>query len=125
VRGYSPALQVLRLAVNAIAPWLGTVHLPPPGRALESVFLSHLAADDDDPALMVGLVAAGLRLAAGRGASALVFGLAENHPALPSVAAAFAGRRYTSIVYAVHWEDGAEAVERLDGRIPHLEVAIL
>jgi hypothetical protein len=125
VRDYAPALRLLRPVVNAAAPWLGTVHLPPPGRALQSVFLSHLAADGDDPALMRGMVAAGLRLAARRGASAIVLGLAADHPALRTVETAFPGRRYTSIVYVVYWEDGAEAVERLDGRVPQPEVAIL
>lgn len=125
VRGYAPALRLLRPVVNAAGPWLGTVHLPPPGRVLESVYLSHVAADGDDPVLVTALVAAGLRRAARRGARALVLGLAEDHPALGMVARAFPGRRYASVVYVVSWEDGAEAVARLDGRRIHLEAAIL
>jgi hypothetical protein len=29
------------------------------------------------------------------------------------------------MIYVVYWEDGAAAVNQLDGRIPHPEVAIL
>lgn len=125
VRGYAPALRLLRPVVNAAGPWLGTVHLPPAGRTLEAVFLSHVAADGDDPGMLRALVAAGLRRAARRGARVLVMALAADHPALGDLARAFPGRRYTSIVYAVHWEDGADAVARLDGRRIHLEAAIL
>jgi hypothetical protein len=32
---------------------------------------------------------------------------------------------YRSILYLVHWEDGADAVELLDRRVPHVEVATL
>ena len=30
-----------------------------------------------------------------------------------------------SVLYAVHWDDGASAVAALDGRMPHVEVALL
>lgn len=125
VRGYAPALRLLRPVVNVAGPWLGTVHLPPAGGMLESVFLSHLAVDDDDPELVRALVATGLRRAARRGARALVLALADDHPALGALTRAFPGRRYGSIVYTVQWEDGADAVARLDGRRIHLEAAIL
>jgi hypothetical protein len=37
----------------------------------------------------------------------------------------FRHRRTVSTLYAVHWEDGADAVARLDGRVAHCEVALL
>jgi hypothetical protein len=37
----------------------------------------------------------------------------------------FGARRFVSLLYAVHWEDGRRSVDALDGRIPHLEVALL
>jgi hypothetical protein len=121
VRGYEPGLARWRLAINLFAPLLGAPRLPQPGEELRFAYLSHVAIDDDDPRVLRALVDAARDVPA---LDYLVLGLAERHPLL----AAFAGmrvRRYVSQLYLVSWEDGHAAIEALDGRPPHVEVATL
>ena len=125
VRRYGPRTRLLRPLLNAAAPLLGIPALPRCGEPLRSAFASHAAADADAGDALVALVAAALGSAAARGLDSLAIGFAERDPLGRAVAAAFPCRRYASILYTVHWEDGAEAVARLGGRIPHPEVAIL
>ena len=125
VRGYDARLALLRPLVNAARPLLGGPRLPRAGQALRHAFLSHLAVDGDDPDVARALLAAALADAgARRGLDTLALGFAEFDPLL-AAAAALPHRRYASVLYAVHWPDGAAAVDALDGRTPHLETAIL
>lgn len=125
VRGYGPALRLVRPFLNAAPGWWGGVPLPAVGEPMRAAFLSHVAIDEDDPALMAAIVAQALEQAAARGLSHLVTGFSERHPLAAALAKAFPARRYKSILYVVHWDDGTAAVEALDGRVPHPEVAIL
>lgn len=125
VRSYETRLRLLRPVINAAGPWIGVPRLPSPGAELRSAFLSHIAVEGDDPRILHALLGDALRGAAHLDVDCLVLGFAEGHPLLPPLTRFIRGRRYRSLVYAVHWEDGAEAVRRLDGRVPHLEVAIL
>ena len=125
IRGYEPRLRLLRPVINAAGPWIGAPRLPSPGSELRSAFLSHVAVEDDDPEAFLALLGDALREAADTDLDCLVTGFAEGHPLLPAVTGFLRGRRYRSLLYAVYWEDGAAAVRNLDGRVPHLEVAIL
>lgn len=125
VRGFTPALALLRPFLNVAGALLGAPRLPSPGSTLRAAFLSHLALYDDDPETAVALVAAASSRASERGIDFLHLGLAARQPLLPTIERAFPHRRYVSLVYVVHWEDGARAVDALDGRVPHLEVAVL
>ena len=122
VRGYGRRLGLLRPALNRLAPLLGTPRLPAAGERLPHAYLSHVAVDGDDPRVFAALLAAARRAAAGRFLY-LVAGFAERHPFVAAVGRR--ARRFRSILYAVCWEDGRAAVAALDGRIPHLEVALL
>jgi hypothetical protein len=125
VRSYEPRLRLLRPVINAAGPWIGVPRLPSPGAELRSAFLSHIAVEEEDPRILLALLGDALRRAAHLDVDCLVLGFAEGHPLLPVLSRFVRGRRYRSLLYAVHWEDGAEAVRSLDGRVPHLEVAIL
>lgn len=125
VKGYGARLRLARPAVNAVGPWFGMPKLPAPGGVLHSVFLSHVAVDDDDPEVLVSLVAGAMAACRASDIACLVMGFAEQDPLLRAVTDAFTCQRYASLIYLVHWEDGAGAVAALDGRIPHPEVAIL
>jgi hypothetical protein len=121
VRGYDRWLGLLRPLVNLVrAP-----RLPRPGGALDGAFVSHVAVDGDDASVLLELLTAVYDDAAGGGFDHLIVGFAERNPLLPAVKRAYTHREYTSIVYAVHWEDGAESVRQLDGRVAHLETATL
>jgi hypothetical protein len=104
---------------------LRTPRLPDVGRPLRAAFLSHLALEEDEPEVAVALVAGAMRLAREKALDYLHLGLAARHPLLPPIERAFPHRRLDSGIYLVHWEDGAAAAGALDGRVPHLEAALL
>jgi ribosomal protein S18 acetylase RimI-like enzyme len=122
VRGYAPRLARRRPWINLVSPLLGTPRLPAPGEILPHAYLSHVAVDGDDPGLFQALVEEAYAEARARGLVYLVTGFASRHPWLPWLAKRFRPREYASALYTVHWEDGGEA---LDGRMPHVEVALL
>ncbi len=108
--------------------------LPAVGDPLDSVFLSHMAVDGDDPNVLGCLIEVARRKARSQGASCLVMGLAARNPMLVSVRQMFRHRAYESVLYLVDWRSvgGAETtcdtqnpLSSLDGRVPHVEVAVL
>lgn len=122
VRGYAPRLARWRPWLNRLPSLLGTPRLPEPGQILPHAYLSHGAVDEDDPEIFQALVEAAYAEARARGLVYVVIGLAARHPWLPWLKKRFRSREYASTLYTVHWEEGGEA---LDGRIPHVEVALL
>jgi hypothetical protein len=125
VRGYSPRLAWARPVSNLLSPLTGFPRLPAVGGSVSFAYLSHLAVDDDDPAVFTALLQAARHAAAHRGLDHLCIGLGTAHPLASVAQARFGVREYRSRAYVVHWDDGAEAVRALDGRPIHLEVAIL
>jgi hypothetical protein len=124
VRGYGGPLGRWRRAINLLAPFTGWPRLPEVGRELRQAYLSAVAVDDDDPALFATLLARTLHVAATRGCDYLIAGFAADHPLL-DVARRFRHRAVRSTLYCVHWPDGQRAVDALDSRIIHVEVATL
>lgn len=124
VRGYAPRLGRWRPWINRISGFLGMPHLPEPGEPLPHAYLSHLAVDDDDPGVFRALVETAHAEACARRYAYVVIGLAAGHPWLPWLQRRFRPRRYESMLYTVDWGDGAAAVE-VDGRLPHVEAALL
>jgi hypothetical protein len=127
VRGYAPRLARWRPWINRLAPLLGTPGLPDPGEMLPHAYLSHIAVDGDDPEIFQALVEAACTEARARHYAYLVIGLAAGHPWLPWLERRFRPRRYESVLYTVDWGDGAAAaaINALDGRLPHVEAALL
>ncbi len=122
VRGYAPRLARWRPWLNHLAsPLLGTPRLPDPGKALPHAYLSHLAVEGDDPGIFQALVEAAYAEARSRRYAYVVTGLAARHPWRSWLERRFKPRAYPSVLYAVLWEGGAA----LDGRMPHVEVAVL
>jgi hypothetical protein len=120
VRGYSRWLGRLRPLVNLLAPLAGMPQLPRVGSPLHQVYLSHVAVEGDDPADFHSLLDAGLTRARRRGFEVALTGFASEHP----IAAILQRRRaavYRSLLYTVHWDDGAAPTPRL----PHVEIAVL
>lgn len=122
VRGYAPRLARWRPWLNHLSPLLGTPRLPEPGQILPHAYLSHVSVDGDDPGIFQDLVEAAYAEARARGLVYIVIGLAARHPWLPWLKERFRPREYASMLYTVHWEEGGRT---LDGRIPHVEVALL
>jgi len=125
VQGYAPRLARRRPWINGLSPLLGMPRLPDPGQPLPHAYLSHLAVDRDDPAIFRVLVEAAYGEARARRYVYVVIGLAARHPWRGWLESRFKPRTYASVLYAVSWEDETQAVAELDGRMPHVEVALL
>lgn len=125
VRGYDNRIRLLRPLLNLTAPVFGLPPLPDVGEPLSQVFLSHVAVDGDDPEILVSLVAAALRSAHGQGIALALLGLARSNPMFARVSAAFRARGYDNRLYLVHWPEGTAAVDNVDGRQPHVDIALL
>jgi hypothetical protein len=125
VRGYSRPLERCRFLINTIGRLFGVPALPAAGSELAFAHLSHVAADDDDPDVVIALVAAGLRAARARGLDYITLGMSTGSPLYGPVRQTFAHRSYASVLYAAFWPDGEPVVEALDGRPSYPEMAIL
>jgi hypothetical protein len=127
LNGYSRALALVRPLVNLAAPILGTLRLPRAGEAFKYAFLSHVAVDDDDPQMLAALVGAARATARRRGLEVLLLGLASRNPMLPYLRKTFRSRQITSVLYAARppQQRRFDPVEKPDGRIPHVEIAVL
>jgi hypothetical protein len=125
VRGYPRGVQLLRPVINAAAPFLGLPHLPPTGSVIPQAFLSHLAVTDDEPEIMLSLIKAGLDLARRRRLGAATIGMSSHHRFNGVLRKHFRAIQYQTLLYLVHWEDGAEAAAGCDGRLPMPDVGLL
>ncbi|HKA79915.1 MAG TPA: hypothetical protein VKD43_07755 [Xanthobacteraceae bacterium] len=122
VRGYSPWLRRLRPLVNLAAPLTGMPRLPPPGYPLAQAYLSHVAVEDDDPAVFRSLLAAGSALARRRGFDIALTGFATGHP-FAAIVHARRAAVYRSLLHLVHWPNAAAVTS--SARLPHVEIAVL
>lgn len=120
VAGYSGWLGALRPLLSRTV-----LRLPKPGDALQGAFVSHVAIDGDDPGVLLDLLAAAHDDAGAGGLDHLVVGFSGRNPMLAAVRRAYRHHEYPSILYAVEWGSGPGDVLELDGRVPHLEMAIL
>ncbi|MBI4576140.1 MAG: hypothetical protein HY722_07760 [Planctomycetes bacterium] len=125
VRGYSGRLGRARPFLDLASRLLGTPRLPDVGEEVRLGYLAHLSVEGQDLGLEIRLVTAAAGVARARGLDWLCLGLAGEDPLLAPLRLAFRPLEYRSVIYLVHWEDGAEAVSRLDGRPPRVEVAAL
>jgi hypothetical protein len=124
VRGYAGRLARWRRVINVLAPLTGWPRLPQVGREMRQAYLSHLAVDGDDPIVFEALLSAAVDRAARNGCDYLIAGLSACHPLLAALKK-WRHRAVRSVLYCVHWDDGRAAVEALDRRPPHVEVATL
>lgn len=124
VRAYEPRLRRTRPLVNVGMWFAGRPVLPRQGEQIALGYLSHLAVDDDDPALLLRLVDAGVKRARARGLDYAATGLASDNPMLPVLRRAFPCRSYETVIYAVH-RGNESARSYLNERLGHVEVAVL
>ena len=125
VAGYSKRLARARPFFNIVAPLMRQPRLPPPGRQLDSAFLSHLSVDPDDEATLLALVKKAGQSARSRGIDYIMLGLASRSRFCELLQKRFSCHRYESMIYLVYWDDGYEYACKIDDRIPHPEMAIL
>ncbi|MBA2715200.1 MAG: hypothetical protein H0U55_16830 [Rubrobacteraceae bacterium] len=122
VRGYSGGLRLTRPLYDVAARLTRRHSLPAPGEPLRSAYAAFVCVAGDDRLVFRALLKRVHDLAAKRGHSFLVAGLAANDPLLAEVRR-YAHVPYHSTLYTVTWRGGLHATP--DGRIPHVEVATL
>jgi hypothetical protein len=98
--------------------------LPPPGQPIHYAFASFICIAHNNPDIFGALLRQVYNLAAGRGYSYLMLGLSERDPLL-TVARQYAHIPYYSRLYTVCWKDEEAFHEKLDLRIPYVEIASL
>jgi len=125
VRGYSGGIARWRKLLNAFSRFGGWPYLPNPNTPLRHSYASHLSIDDDDPIVFAVLLRALHNHTLEHGYSYFMIGLAESNP-LRSVVEAYRPFTYISQLYLVMWEDGLDAIAKVDRHlIPALEIAML
>jgi hypothetical protein len=125
IRSYAKRIDRIRPFLNLLSPMTGRPRLPGPGTRLESAMLSHVAVEADDGDTLDALIRQACRQALERRLDYVMISFAERHPLSAVVQKRFPCYCYVSMIYVVYWEDGKAAADRLDGRMPHPEVAIL
>ncbi len=125
VRGYSGEMRRRRPLINLLARFMDVPYLPPVGASLSSCFVSHVAVDNDDPRLFASLLRAAYNETLRRGFNSFMLGLAETNSLRPLLTKSYLHLTYPSQIYLMAWDDGLEAISRVDSRIPGLEIAVL
>jgi hypothetical protein len=125
VHGYGAAMTLWRPVAALAANLLGSPRLPNLGQPIPHVYLSHVAIDDDRVEVFSALLARAYHEACDMGHTCLLVGFAQRHPFVKVVQSSYRAWTYVSIIYTVCWEGVKAAIDRIDGRIPHLEVALL
>jgi hypothetical protein len=123
IRGYSPLVARTRPALNLALTLMGRPRLPAVGRQLPLAYISHLAMDDERPELAIALIDELRWRSAESGIEALAIGFAAERSLLGCIEQRYPTRSYSSCLYRVNWPGAPEI--KLDGRVPHVEVATL
>jgi radical SAM superfamily enzyme YgiQ (UPF0313 family) len=123
VTGYSTALGALRPLYNGLASLLKYPQLPAPGSCLDYCHLSLVCIKDDDKDIFEALLAGITRESRSR-YSFMMAGFHERHPLLPALRR-YHHFAYPSRLYVVSWEDGEADFQRLDNRVPYVEMGAL
>jgi hypothetical protein len=125
VRGYVRHLRWFRLLINLGAAALCRPGLPRMGRPISQAFVSHLAVNPLQPQIAEWLILLLHGPASTRQIDYLTLGFDARDSRLAYLRKVFRPREYASRLYVVHWGDGAELAQSLDGRLLAPEVALL
>jgi hypothetical protein len=124
IASYTPWLRALRIPINAVTACKGLPRLPPSGAKPQYFILSLICIRNDDAAIFEVLLDKIILMHRSRYAFCLA-GLHERDP-LVSVLRAQPHVPMPSKLFAVSWDDGAEAVSELQpGLVPYLELGSL
>lgn len=124
VQSYSGALRLGRPIYNLVARLYGASPLPAARERLRYAYASFICVARNDAEVFAALLQAAYRLAAQRGYLYLMVGLCEADPLL-GVVRRYRHIAYHSRLYAICWDDAGDFYERLDGRVPYVEIAAL
>jgi hypothetical protein len=122
VAGYGPRLRWLVPLANALRPITGGPLFPKPGQEVPYFYISFLAVDEDNVQIFRALLRRAYNDAVGGRYLYAILALHERDPLFPALReyslTPFSGR-----LFCVTFEDGKDAYEALDGRVPYMEAA--
>ncbi|MBE7469675.1 MAG: hypothetical protein DPW09_31670 [Anaerolineae bacterium] len=124
VRAYHGSLRWLRPFYNGWLRLRGAKPLPPPGQPIHFAYASFICVAQNNPDTFGILLRYVYNLAVARGYAYLMVGLSTRDPLL-DVARSYAHIPYYSRLYTVCWPDDLRFHEKLDQRIPYVEIATL
>lgn len=124
VRDYNGSLRRLRPLLNGWLRLSGAKPLPSPGQPIHFAYASFICVAENRPDIFGILLQNVYNLAVERGYAYLMVGLSTRDPLL-GVARKFAHIPYYSRLYSVCWHDEAAFHEKLDQRLPYVEIASL
>jgi hypothetical protein len=132
VRSYHGMLRLARPYYNLLAPLGGYPRLPGAGEHIRSAYLSFIAMEEGAPEAFAAILDEACRRACARGFAYLMLGLSETDP-LAAIPRGLPHIPYTATLFTIELPaDGTIARpgersfrDRLDGRIPYLEIATL
>lgn len=124
VAGYSRMFGFIRPFYNLFAKTMGYPLLPKPGQNLNFFYISCIAIKGNDTEIFSELLGQLYDDFVGTNHPFFVVGLHSKDALLHSLKAY---RHFTikSRLYVVHFQDGEETFQGLDGRVPYLEAATL
>ncbi len=123
VTGYAPWLGWSRQLLNLVAKLRRMPLLPSPGSSLNVFNLALVCVRDNDRNVFKALLDEVIRAQQGR-YECFLAGLHERDPLLPELLERL-HVPLNSRLYLVDWENGNRAVEKLDKRVPYLELGSL
>jgi len=124
-RGYSGIYARWRKPINWLAKLIGLPNLPEVGTSIAHCYASHLAVDNNDPAVFSALLRELYCSARLSGFNYFLLGLSETNPLRKVVKKSYLPIIYLSQLYLVAWEDGIDTIKQVDGRLPGPEIAVL
>jgi len=124
VESYTAGLAVLRPFYNAASRLLPMKPLPAPGQRVPCLYFAAVALCDDDMALWRGLLRHAYRDVRRGPWHYAILSLHERDP-LAAALSDYRAIRAAGRIFVVHYEDGADAVARIDARPPYLDMARL
>jgi hypothetical protein len=124
VQANNDSLRWLGSMYNAWLHLSGAQPLPPPGQPIHFAYASFICLVENNPDIFGILLQYVYNLAVERGYAYLMVGLSTRDPLL-RVARKYAHIPYYSRLYTVCWQEELSFHEKLDSRIPCLEIATL
>ncbi|MBN1306257.1 MAG: hypothetical protein JXA13_17620 [Anaerolineales bacterium] len=125
VRNYTGWMGTFRPMINSFSWLLGTPKLPAPNEPFRFGYLSHLAADSDNPVVFSALIRQIYCLAVARQDSYLMLGLAEDHPHFMIARREYPHIDYPSQLYLAGWFEIDPQLAMLDNRPVGIEAGVL
>ncbi|MCP4210774.1 MAG: hypothetical protein GY764_04775 [Halieaceae bacterium] len=124
VQSYNNSLRRIKPFFNLGGRLLGFKPLPAPGQPLHFAYASFICVAENNPAIFKLLLRQVYNLTAQRGYAYLMVGLSERDPLLAEVGR-YVHVPYYSRLYSVCWKEDLSFHEKLDGRVPYVEIATL